>query len=576
MIFSLGHGQQVVMLGRGDAEAAVESAAPARPDAVSFESVYGGGEPLATETETAPAPAPIPFGPFAYMFPDAAGVPHEADAAAKLDAVADLMVEAGPGAQVSTLAPVLTYFGQFIDHDITVMVDRDAILTRIDGDLAPVARADAAATIVNGLTGSLGLDSVYGDTPGSNPVKDKLLVLMRDPADGDRMRLGRVAPVGMQDIPFPQDGRADLLRLVDLLGNGIEEAEIRALSPAEQAPFLNGQDIRVQLAIIGDGRNDENLIVAQFQLAMLRFHNAVVDALPAGGDRFTQAREEVRRTYQWLVANLFLPAICDPDILQQVVADEAPVYAAFRQQSGGGLLPLPFEFSVGAYRFGHSMIRGRYDHNRNFPQATFEELFQFTGRGANPMIGFDVLPDNWPIEWDRFIAADPQQPRRTARPIDTQLAPPLDDMLNEPAGIFKSLAKRNLRRGHRLDLPCAQAILESVNAALATPIAPLTAQQLSEGRAGPAIAAGGFAEQTPLWYYVLREAELAGGNRLGPLGSLIVAETLIGLLVQDPNSVWHAPGSGPNGRWHPDDGVKPAGEAVADFGSLFRAAGVLG
>ena len=572
MIFSLGHGQQVVMLGR-TAAAAVEAPAPARPDTVPFASVYPGtSAAAAVETEAQP---PVPFGPFAYMFPGAAGVPHSADAAARLDAVAASMVEGAPGAQVSTLAPVLTYFGQFIDHDITVTVDRDAILTRIDGDLAPVARADAAATIKNGLTGSLRLDSLYGDTPGSNPVKDKLLELMRDPADRDKMRLGRTSPVG-GNIPFPQDGRADLLRLVDLLGNGIEEAEIMALPAAERAAFLNGQTIRGQLAIVGDGRNDENLIVAQLHVAMLRFHNAVVDALPAGGDRFRRAQSEVLRTYQWFVANVFLPAICDPAILQAVKDDEAPLYARFREQSGGGMLPLPFEFSVGAYRFGHSMIRGRYDHNRIFPQARFEELFLFTGRGDGPMAGLDTLPDNWPIEWDRFIAADPANPIRSARPIDTQLASALDDMLNEPPGIFKSLARRNLRRGHRLDLPCAQAILEAVNADRADPIAPLSAAQLSDGRAGPAIAAGGFAERTPLWYYVLREAELGGGNRLGPLGSLIVAETLIGLLVQDPDSVWHVSGSGPDGRWHPDDGVKPNGEAVTDFASLFRAAGVLG
>src|SRR5438128_145478 len=47
-------------------------------------------------------------------------------------------------------------------------------------------------------------------------------------------------------------------------------------------------------------------------------------------------------------------------------------------------------------------------------------------------------------------------------------------------------------------------------------------------------------ERTPLWYYLLREAEVRGirrfrgGECLGPLGSRIVAEVLLGVMNADP------------------------------------------
>lgn len=48
-------------------------------------------------------------------------------------------------------------------------------------------------------------------------------------------------------------------------------------------------------------------------------------------------------------------------------------------------------------------------------------------------------------------------------------------------------------------------------------------------------------EETPLWYYILKEAELTrGGTCLGPVGGTLVAEVLLGLLVHDRTSFLHA------------------------------------
>ena len=105
-------------------------------------------------------------------------------------------------------------------------------------------------------------------------------------------------------------------------------------------------------AVIGDPRNDENLIIVQFQHAMLRFHNAVVDLLLAAafaGDIFAEAKRIVTHHYQWAVVHDFLKRICGAAAVNNAMASVvAPVGSAFR---------MPVEFAVAAYRFGHSMIR---------------------------------------------------------------------------------------------------------------------------------------------------------------------------------------------------------------------------
>ena len=52
----------------------------------------------------------------------------------------------------------------------------------------------------------------------------------------------------------------------------------------------------------------------------------------------------------------------------------------------------------------------------------------------------------------------------------------------------------------------------------------------------------GFLTRTPLWYYLLAEAKHHGGQRLGPVGSTIVAEVLIGLVRRSDDSILRTPG----------------------------------
>ncbi|MCE8472004.1 peroxidase, partial [Rhodovulum sulfidophilum] len=159
---------------------------------------------------------------------------------------------------------------------------------------------------------------------------------------------------------------------------------------------------------------------------------------------------------------------------------------------------------------------------------------------------------------------------------DTWFAPDLlclREKLPVPNARRRRLAGRRLHRGLRLNLPSGQGCVAGM-ARLGVRIAPLSPAELAEGPGGAVLARAGMIEATPLWYYLLREAEArSGGRRLGPLGSRILAETLVGLCVCDPDSYWHHLGSD-HGRWHPRDGARPAGEPITTVAALIRAAGM--
>lgn len=580
MLISLGHGGRIVLADQSSA-AEGRAAAPAVtreagtvPIARAVPDYPAGQAGRAGAASVPPGDAPVSAERFGYLFEDAGAFPTE-DKKAALDNLAAAMAEAGGGGD-SDVPAVMTYFGQFIDHDITANTntERPELGLEIGADwIVPQDRGLVADRLRNLRRGSLRLDSLYGDGPIDGPETRRAMAAMRD---GDLMRVGATEPTGSRpDLPGPEAGevRADLPRAGDLVGPGRPYASPSEL-PEPLRPQNGAGDRWKRKAFIGDSRNDENLILAQLHVGFLRFHNAVLRAL-GGSGRFEEARRLVTWHYQWIVVNEYLPSICDARVLRQVAEQGAPLYESFATRvstSSPDSLPLPFEFSAAAFRFGHSMVRAGYDYNRNFPRASFAELFAFTGNNPTSPIGFgsERLPDNWIIEWDRFTSRDVAA--RNARLIDTRIVPPLFTMVNEgtgAGGLFQRLAARNLRRGHLLNLPPAQALIARLNAEGFGPIAELTQAQLEEGATREAVRAGGFGTATPLWFYILKEAEGEGGNRLGALGSRIVAETLLGLIVRDPQSYRHAPGG-----WTPDKGVKPGGIRIDSLAALLRVAGV--
>jgi Animal haem peroxidase len=558
--------------------------------------------------------------PFDYLFLDLATDPAAhlpADNPAKiaaivagLKALGDAMVEdslapgEGPLQSTgnSTIPPVYTYWGQFIDHDLTANTDRDAEVSNITKqDLAPLPPAFVVRNLKNLRQPTVNLDSVYGDGPTFDPSNPTQAGRMYD---GIKLRVGKVAknpdplpdpgnpPIRGEPIPPERDDLRDLPRIGVLIGEGVVKEE-------DFPEKLRGQTNFKNLAFIADARNDENLIIAQFHTAVLRFHNAAVDWVKTnepkdyrGYERsdsqlFERAQQLTRWHYQWLVVNDFLKTITVAGIADNILLGGPKHYAP---RNGEPYMPL--EFSVAAYRFGHTMVRAAYDHNRNFGRpgnvissASFNLLFLFTGNGSPPFGGgTDVLPFNWIIEWDRFVDKGSLFPDHFARKIDTRLAPPLRNMVNQgndPSlapdikAILKRLARRNLLRGYHLSIPTGQSV------AAAMGVTPLSENELRLGNSGPlhqVLEDNGFLQQTPLWYYVLKEAEVrANGNSLGELGSRIVCETIIGQLLNDLESYLKQ-----QGGWDPSKGVKlpnPGGDPrdgnlIVTIRDFFRFAGL--
>lgn len=606
MLFKLGHGQNIRIYPRSRSLRAADDTAT---DSVPIDTVCAEASDEADahgmmpayplpNPDPQPSPGLEPREVFRFYFRNAPEVAADPEIEGKILALADAMAEASlteaDPAGESSIPAVFTYFGQFIDHDITANTDRDEPGFDIDrADIALQPRDLVEKEKLNLRNGRLNLDSLYGDGPGQSPTAAKMEAAMRDPADPAKMRLGQVQPVSNGSPGFirpdlPADNLADIPRI----GAAIDDGSLTL----EEARALIGEpdDAKLRLAaLIGDGRNDENLIVAQLHHSFLRLHNALVDKLRAQGAAtgddalFALARQHTTWIYQWMVVNLFLKTVCDPSVVEDVLEKRAPLYRAFFEAHKAsvpeGALPMPLEFSVAAFRYGHSMVRGDYDYNRSFgmavdgtPQtrASFDQLFAFTSGGNMSGFGLTSLPDNWIIEWDRFIRADGPA-GRTARKIDSRLALPLKEMRNPApgaSGIMRHLAARNLRRGYVFNLPDAQAILSEL-AYQGTRIEPLTADEIASGATGTAIRDGGFDRSTPLWFYVLKEAEVrADGNHLGPLGSRLVAETLIGLLVTDPSSYLQ---QGAFGSWTPAEATQPKGEPITSFAAMLVACDLL-
>jgi hypothetical protein len=352
------------------------------------------------------------------------------------------------------------------------------------------------------------------------------------------------------------------------------------------------------LALIGDERNDENLVVAQTHLAFLRFHNAMADRLRAQappGRLFDTTRRAVVDLYQAMVLRDFLSKLCDVNDIAAAVAQRR--FFRFEKFGPNGTPYIPIEFSSAAYRLGHSMVREVYNHNRifrpgnqPFPPATFEQLFAFTAKSGGIGLpgGFPqnkpTLPGDWIIDWRRYLdfgtaaGASPGMALNLTRNIDPYLAeelhrlgvpgsPPGAPRPDPAADGTTSLAVMNLRRGAKMKLPPAQDLARFME----VPV--LTEAQIGDDTPdGRAARQHGLHAKTPLWYYILKEAHVTQrGARLGPLGSRIVAETFVGLLDGDEEGIL-----GRNPGWHfgePLPGlVLPGADVAFRFADLVRIA----
>ena len=455
---------------------------------------------------------------FDRMFPKLpAFTASEDDLAALADAMKDAAPQTTAGDNPNVPAG-FTYLGQFVDHDISL-------------DLTPLSEKIEDPTMLqNFRTPGLDLDCLYG--AGQGPHR----FLYR--RDKPQFLIGTAS--ASQNVPpnAPQ---------VPDLPNDLERT-------------------RHGVALIADHRNDENLVVSQTHLAMLKFHNKVVEQLEAAGTPAGELFEESVRTvkwhYQWMVLHDFVERITEAGIVAKILNEGRKFYRF-------ATVPyMPLEFAGAAYRLGHSMVREVYSHNRifrpvppNLAPASLGLLFNFSGLSGG--IGGEIgplpsLPSNWVIDWRRFY--DFKTPANTAsfefnpsRKLDPFLTPALHQLPGFPSGREGNLAFRNLKRGVMLKLPSGQAIAAEMNKAVPA-ITPLTKAEVASGPDGAVAASKGFDTNTPLWYYILKEAQVRGnGQRLGPVGARMVAEVFVGLVAGDKDSFLSQP------NWKPTLPAKTPG-----------------
>jgi hypothetical protein len=375
----------------------------------------------------------------------------------------------------------MTFVGQFIDHDLTF----DAV--------SALGVTTEPTTSPNNRSARFDLDSVYGGGPVAQAE-------LYDPADPITFRLesgGR-----FEDVPR----RADLS------------------------------------AIIGDPRNDTNLMVQGLHAAFLMFHNhAVADVRSPGADpmaTFLAARQLVQWHYQWLVVNRVLPNFVGQPLVDDVLRHGPRFYRAAPAS-------IPVEFSGAAYRFGHSMVRPSYranlagDDGQPFFGLIFDSRVTDVD-GRNPTSDPGDLRGGFRsarrfIGWQTFFDFGGAYTAavRPNKVIDTVLSTPLFALPTEAIAHVPgapgptALPQRTLLRHLTWSLPSGQDVARRTGAPR------LARSDLAD------LAAYGHRldRSTPLWLYVLREAELVnGGQFLGPVGGRIVAETMIGLLLADPDS----------------------------------------
>jgi len=422
----------------------------------------------------------------------------------------DMRERTNPGSNPSLPAGYV-YLGQFIDHDLS---------SHTKTHQTPTALGDPEDE-VSLRSPALDLDSLYGYDPAA--LKQSALGRKIYEDDGIRLRVGqtREDKAGEVSNGFPND------------------------LPRE------GDPQKREAAAIVDPRNDENLAVAQTHLSFIKFHNAMVERLSgtfSGEALFEAAREEVVRYYQWLILCDYLPKVIEPDVLKDVI-EQGCRHLVFDE----GEQPfVPFEFAMAAFRFGHSLIKPTYQWNGVFQSkphgvsaAALLDLFVFTGSGQQALFNRVRLPNSWIIDWTRFYNFDgfpdvvTNVRSNQARKITPSLVAAMTKLPPFKQGeeeIMGSLPMRNLLRGRTLGVPSGQRIAEErLNV---TALTPDEVKAGEEANRREILERWGFDRETPLWYYILKEAEHHHrGDRLGPVASRIVAETFVALIKQSRVSI---------------------------------------
>jgi Animal haem peroxidase len=456
---------------------------------------------------------------YSRLFPPAP-VPTDVDRYCEaVTALGEAMID--DGARVSDHNPEIlldagyTYFGQLLSHDLTKDV------SSIDE-----AWQKEPEQLQNLQTPKLDLHVLYGGGPDGSPE------LYED--DGVRLKLGEPNATRISfDICVAKNGER----------------------------------------VLADDRGAENMVLRQMTAVFARLHNFAVKqfgpVLSCRHSLFAKAQRQTRRQFQYLVVHDYLQSVLDKQMYKRIFAEG-------KTDIEWSSFSIPIEFSAAAMRFGHAMVRPNYLFSFGKEIFLQELLGRTTDRGP--------LRKDEEISWGFFFQGAGPENTVTSRPIDTRLAPPFQDLpgnlIGTPeakcpfartAGHPSQLAVRTLLRGAGLRLPSGQTAARACNQE------PLTEQELTTNSVGDEIEQGrilreaGLTSETPLWYYILKESEVRrNGNRLGPVGSYIVGETIHAALRTDAESILSQPDDCPP-IWQLPDGSS----RIYGFSELFRLAKLL-
>ncbi len=497
------------------------------------------GAPIKNLMQASGKGQPNPFG---WMFP---GLPACQASSADLALLAKVMTAEKDAVlpENDSIPAGYTYLGQFINHDISV--DTKSIMRgKVEPDHVRTPRLD--------------LDSVYGTGPDAWPQ----LYVHEDGRDnGVKLKTH-------EDTPGSGD-----LDLRDLLREG-------------------GGDLGPVCTLIGDERNDENILVSQLHSSFISFHNAMVDKLReaqprlSGRDLFERARREVRWHYQWVVLWDFLPRICGGGSYVQALVDFVARTRRLPRYRPSSRAFIPIEFWGAAFRIGHAMSRPSYFLNDvlDGPGKPINPLKPrlpvplLVGDSPDPMDdlrGRRKIPCAWGVEWKYFFPFDeaidadlpgaegpegrPGLPIRAPQPslrIDHEIVAALANLpgKSRDGNGPNSVIRLDLQIGQDIGLPSGQTIAAAITGNREHLFwGKLQTTATDNLKAGVDRLPQNLVEDTPLFYYLLKEAEiLEGGRCLGPVGRTIVAETLIGILLHNVGTILNTdPG------WRPHAGAIP-------------------
>ncbi len=387
-----------------------------------------------------------------------------------------------------------TYFGQFIAHDLTHLKGSEE---------TSHGNPEALADLELICTPTLDLSGVYGEG-------------FFDPA----IRVER--ETGKFSLGYCQKTKTKLIYGGDIPRGPNKEPQI------------------------ADPRNDANLILAQLHLQFLKLHNLIVDDFSVRSpelnpiEKFNSARVQLILLYQEAVFFDYLKKMLNPMTWRKIILQNNSYVWEHKPPNP---LEMPIEFSAAAFRFGHTMLRKRYDVQQGV-RLNLDSVLKHTGLLG--LGGTQFLQSKKQVNWNLFFDLSSNQRVTLANGIrpstSLDINVPGRPKLSGPIGL------KNLLRGNQVGLPSAQNIINDITEhySVDPEIKPsllareeINPKDTNEKPIMDESIASVFTENTPLWYYILAESlNEQDGKRLGKLGSLIVAETFKNVLQESTPSIF--------------------------------------